>query len=157
MPDFLHFQQSEHFPALLAAILIFMITIFLAVKRWIGFSVTFLLLLFSLAAGFLIDQVQNGQNYFQQTSYPNHFYPAAKDDFKMQITQAVEDLKNEVSNEKENIRLIIDQVQEVIHSVETQKEKLQQFIEETRVRFKNSVMDPKDMKDTGTEDLLKRE
>jgi hypothetical protein len=131
--------QSPHVVALLIAILIFLITIFLIVKRWIGFPVALLLLVFSLIAGLIINHQQSLQCYLN--SYlPSSSSPQkgeeSQDAFQKQMLQAVEDLKLEVSTEKENLRRVVDQVQEIFNSMDVQKQKLQQFIEETREKFK---------------------
>jgi hypothetical protein len=135
MSPALNFLQSEHLLALLIAILIFLTTIFLVAKRWIGFSITLLLLLFSLAAGLLINYQQELLHYLRLSSSPIED-GMTTEDFHKQMLKAVEDLKLEVSTEKENLRLIMTQVQEIINSMDMQKQKLQNFIEETRERFK---------------------
>lgn len=129
-----HIFQSEHVLALLSASFIFLITIFLVVKRWIGFSTASLLLLFSLAAGFLIDHMQ----IFPHDAPPSSSFnnETSQEVFQQHMLQAVEDLKTEVLTEKENLRRVMKQVQEVFDSVDVQKQKLQNFIEETREHFK---------------------
>ena len=130
--------QSPHVLALFIAVLIFLVTIFLIVKRWIGFPVTFLLLLFSLTAGLIINYQQTFQCYLS-SSCPS-FNPITRDDsqdaFHKQMLQAVEDLKLEVKTEKEKLQSAMDQIQEIFSSMDAQKQKLQQFIEETEERFK---------------------
>jgi hypothetical protein len=132
------FFQSPHVLALFIAILIFLMTIFLVVKRWIGFSVTLLLLLFSLVAGLVINHQQIFQDYIH--SYSSSATPLIGEDvqdaFHKQMMQALEDLKVEVNAEKENLRQVVNQVQEIFDTMEAQKQKLQNFIEETRERFK---------------------
>lgn len=137
MSSTLQFFQSAPVIALLIAILIFATTIFLAVKRWITFSLTVLLLLFSLAAGLMINH-QQMLHYYLNSSPPSNALTNedTQDAFHAQMLQAVEDLKLEVKTEKENLRRVMNQVQEIFDSVDVQKKKLQTFIEETRERFK---------------------
>lgn len=137
MNQFYDFIQSEHFFAFLIACIVFLITILLVVKKRIGFIIALLLLLFSLAAGLLI----NNQNAFRQflTSYSHAQHPkddGTQDAFRKQMLQAVEDLKGEVKAEKENLHQVVKQVQDIVSSIDAQKQKLQQFIEETREKFK---------------------
>ena len=136
MSSAVDFLQSNHVLALLIAILIFLTTILLVVKRWIGFSITLLLLLFSLAAGLLINNQQDFQHYFSGISSKNQEEISAEN-FHKQMLQAVEDLKSEVSVEKEHLRHVMEQVQDIFDSMDMQKQKLQNFIEEVRQRFKN--------------------
>ncbi|WP_068468223.1 hypothetical protein [Candidatus Protochlamydia phocaeensis] len=138
MHSFLQFLQSDHMMAFIIAVLIFLVTILLVVKRWIGFSITLLLLVFSLAAGLAINNQQAFQGYmddYRQTRLNER----QQDVFKKQVLQAVEDLRIEVNSEKENLRQAMSQVQEIFDRVERQKQKLQNFIEETRERFKSEM------------------
>ncbi len=139
MQTFSQFLQTDHVIALLIAVLIFLMTIFLAVKRWIGFSITLLLLLFSLAAGVLINNQHAFQGYLGHYSSSAPALPLAEansDVFQKQMLKAVEDLQTEMQTEKENLRQLKQQVQDLFVSMDTQKQKLQNFIEETRERFK---------------------
>ena len=133
------FLQSEHVLALLITVLIFLTTIFLVVKRWIGFSVTFLLLLFSLGAGLIINNQQALQDYLYGKNPPHLTEDNTQDAFQKQMMQAVEDIKLEVNTEKENLRKVMNQVQEIFDSMEAQKQKLQNFIEETRDTFNKEL------------------
>lgn len=132
----IHFLQSDHITAFLVALLIFLITIFLVVKKWIGFSMAFLLLLFSLAAGLLVNQQHTIRHYFYPSGLVNH--KTSSDDFQQQMVQAVQNLQTEMATEKDNLLQVMDQMQEVFQSVDAQKQKLQNFIEETRERFKTT-------------------
>jgi hypothetical protein len=133
-----HFFESPHVLALVIAILIFLITIFLVVKRWIGFSLTLLLLIFSLAAGLIINQQQTIRDYLNSSSSSSN--PMAlnesQDPFHTQVMKALEDLRLEVNTEKENIRHLMSQVQEIFDSMDAQKQKLQNFIDEVQQRFR---------------------
>lgn len=138
MHTFSQFLQTDHVLALLIAILIFLTTLFLVVKRWIGFSITLLLLLFSLAAGIIINNQQVFQGYLDHYSSTRHLpeADANSDVFQKQILQAVTDLQIEMQTEKENLLQLKKQMQDIFDSMDTQKQKLQNFIEETRERFK---------------------
>ena len=138
MQSAVDFFSSEHILALLIAVLIFLTTVFLVVKRWIGFSIALLLLLFSLAAGMIVNNQQMFHQYF--SSYENlagrSENTGAQDAFQKQILKAVEDLKTEVHAEKENLNQVMTQMVEIVNSIDAQKQKLQNFIDETRERFK---------------------
>lgn len=139
MHTFSQLLQTDHVLALLIALLIFLMTLFLAVKRWIGFSITLLLLLFSLAAGVLINNQHAFQGYLGHYSPSTLALPLAEgnsDAFQKHILKAVEDLQTEMQTEKENLLQLKQQVQDLFVSMDTQKQKLQNFIEETRERFK---------------------
>jgi hypothetical protein len=147
LPDFF---QSDHFLALLAALLIFLIALFLVVKRWIGFWIALLLLLFSLAAGFLINHQNSIENYLE-TSQSVDEVGEKEDSFRKQMVQAVADLKIELGIEKENLKKVVHQVQEIVDSIDVQKQKLQHFIEETRERFKAESSSKSSSSDSATE------
>jgi hypothetical protein len=125
----LRFLESESAIALLVAAVIFFITLFLVVKQWIGFSLTLLLLLFALVAGFMVNN-QHVLNCYTSEHQEIRLQDKEEDAFKKQIFQAIEDLKIEVNSEKENIQHVMAQIQEVINEVDSQKQKLQSFIDE---------------------------
>lgn len=95
--------------------------------------------LFILAIGL----VANYRDFFlrlfpaeQQATYSQSDTPA---NFQSQLLQAIEDLKLEAEIEKANLNRIMDQVQEIFKEVDTQKQKLQQFIEETHERLTTDI------------------
>lgn len=128
------FFSSNQVIALLSAVSIFIVTIFLVAKRWIGFPITLILLLFALIAGILINNPQFFSEYSNQYSGLNL---EQQEDFKKQMLQAIDDVKQEVSTEKENLQHLKDQVQDIFNQLDTQKQKLDSFIEETRNRFQS--------------------
>lgn len=98
-----------------------LLAIFLAKRRWIAFSITLPL--------FLVMIIISAIAVFKTNS--------SEDAFQQQIQQAVNDLKREVNGEKENYKLAVSQVQEIFDSIDIQKQKIQQFIEETKDKFKS--------------------
>ena len=136
MNQIIDFLQTDHVLALIIACLIFLATIFLVVKRWVGFSIAVLLLIFSLVAGLVINNQHAVQQYFNAYAASSKGEEGSQDAFRKQMLQAVEDLKLEMSAEKENLKRVMDQVHEIVDSIDVQKNKLQHFIEETRERFK---------------------
>ncbi|WP_042279864.1 hypothetical protein [Candidatus Protochlamydia sp. R18] len=131
------FLQSEPRLALLIAVLIFFITIFLVIKKWIGFSVALLLLIFSLAAGLVIKNQQFFETYASE--YQHQFHNQENEAFKKQILQALEDIKKEVNIERENCHQVMNQVQAIFEQMDAEKQKLQLFIEETKEKFKKEA------------------
>ncbi len=129
-----HFFESDHVVALLIAVLIFLTTIFLVVKRWIGFPIALLLLFFTLVTGIVINNQDALNSYLKPHS--KTALNQDQDAFRSQIMQAVEGLKTEVETEKNNLRTVMGQVQEIFDHMEVQKQKLQNFIDETREHFK---------------------
>lgn len=143
MDTFLEFLQTDKVIALISAVFIFFVTILLVSKRWINFPVTLLLLLFAIASGLVISNYHALQSYFHDYNQ-NGFKKEQEDQesFKTQLLQAVEDVKTEVSSEKENLRLLKGQVEEIFDLMDVQKQKLKSFIEETREHFKSEKTDP---------------
>ncbi|MCE2982593.1 MAG: hypothetical protein LW832_03400 [Parachlamydia sp.] len=128
------FLKNESLIAFIAGIIVFSLTLLLVVKRWIGFSFAVILLLFALAAGFLISHhyaigtyMEGGQHVSVQT----------KEDaaFQEKVWKAIEDLKVEFTYEKDKIALIKTQIEDVIKDLDTQKQQLQIFMEETNTEF----------------------
>lgn len=136
--SFLNFLSSEHMIAFLVTVSVFLITIFLVVKRWIGFSIASLFLLFALAAGVITNYQQEIHHYLTGTPYlASPEVPS--EDFHKQMAQAVENLKVEITSEKENLQHLMSQVQEIFDSMDKEKQKLHNFIEEVREHFKTDT------------------
>jgi len=135
MDTFWQFLLQEQVAAILIATLIFLITIILVAIRKISFSITLLLLLFSLLVGLAVNNQSAFQAYMAQ---PSSNISEQQDAFNKQIQHAYENLQSEVNSERENIVRLLGQVMEVFDQVEEQKEKLQNFIEETRSHFNES-------------------
>jgi hypothetical protein len=125
----------DHVLGFTVALVIFLLTLFLAARRWIGFWTTLVLLVFSLVAGMLADRTHSFRSYFEGAAKVEDV-SLAREDFQSQVLHAVENLKLEVSNEKQNLNKVMGQVQVIFDSLEEQKKKLQSFIVETREHFK---------------------
>lgn len=138
--SFWEFLQTDKVIALLAAMLIFFVTIFLVSKKWINFSITLLLLLFAIASGLAISNYDLFKNYYQNCQ--NISSQEQQAHFNTQMIQAVEDIKMEVHAEKENLRHLMHQVEEIFDQMDIQKRKLKNFIEETKENFKREKNNP---------------
>jgi hypothetical protein len=141
------YLQSDPVLALAVAVVIFLLTILFVVKRWVGFPGACLLLLLALTAGILLNHRQSF-HYYDASPQAASLTPveASIDTFQKQVLLAVEELQREIKVEKENVQQITKQIQEIFASLDTQKQKLQNFIEETRQKFKKEEA----LKETGS-------
>lgn len=126
------FFSSNQVMALLASTGIFILTLFFVAKRWIGFSIAFILLLFALIAGVLINNPQFFSEFSQKSVHANE---EQQNNFKKQVLEAIDNVKYEVNVEKENFQHLKNQMQDLLNQLDTQKQKLDRFIEETRHHF----------------------
>ncbi len=127
--------HSIHIVALLVGFVVFLFTVFLAAKGWITISQTFLLLLFSLAAGTLI----NNQAYFHhKTTLNDPIFASENTDnhFQDQMVQALENIRTELNYDRESLQHIVSQLDELFNQVDLQRRKFEHFIDDTRDRFK---------------------
>jgi hypothetical protein len=147
------FFQSDPVLALAVAVVIFLLTILLVVKRWVGFPGACLLLLLALAAGILFNHRQ-AFHYYGTSSQTSSLAPveASIDTLQKQLLLTVEELQREIKVEKENVQQIMKQIQDIFASLDTQKQKLQSFIEETRQKFKKEEP-PKEAASTSVAEL----
>lgn len=109
MQDFINFILSNNGLAFGVALLIFIVTLFLVVKRLIGFVITLLLLVFALVSGFFIAN----QDLFRSIlkGYTNEATPEDKntvEQLKAQFYKAYEEIKAEIKEQKEEFSKIID-------------------------------------------------
>lgn len=129
------YLQTDQALALLITTIIFLFTILLVVKRWIGFGITFLLLLFCLGAGLAISSRRTIQCYLENC----HSVSKTDDSHLMfmdEMQQAITHMRGEVETEKETLHRLVNQVQDIFDQVDFQRQKLQHFIEDTRNHLK---------------------
>jgi len=131
MENLLDFITTNTIFAFLITVFIFIVTIFLVVRQWIGFSMALLLLVFAIAAGTAVRHYNLLKSYIYLSEEPS------QSEFNKQITKVVEDVRMEVSSEKENLHLLMKQVEDLFDQMNQQKIKLQQFIEETTEHFRS--------------------
>jgi len=135
MDQILIFFQTDTVIAFLTALFIFFVTIFLVIKRWIGFSLTLLLLLFAITAGVVIRHHRLLESYL--LVYKNNEFENQESLFQKQFVQAVSDIKGELSTENDNFQKLVNQVEDMFDQMDAQTQKLQTFIDEARERFKS--------------------
>ncbi len=109
MQDVINFLLSNNGLAFGVALLIFIITLFLVVKRLIGFVITLLLLTFALVSGFFIAN----QDLFRSIlkGYTSDATPEDRDtvtQLKTQFYKSYEEIKAEIKQQKEEFEKIIN-------------------------------------------------
>lgn len=109
MQDVINFLLSNNGLAFGVALLIFIITLFLVVKRLIGFVITLLLLTFALVSGFFIAN----QDLFRSIlkGYTSDATPEDRDtvtQLKTQFYKSYEEIKAEIKQQKEEFQKIIN-------------------------------------------------
>jgi predicted PurR-regulated permease PerM len=132
MPDFREFMQNQSAIALIISLFFSAIAIFLRSMRFIGFPTLLLLLFISITSGIMISNPQ----LLQYKAEPKPIDVSDSATFKNQITQLVKEVQSEVSAEKENLRDLMNQVDEIFDQLDREKQKLQSFISEARENFK---------------------
>ena len=133
--------MSDTVHAFLLALVIFFATIFLFVRQWIGFSMVILLLFFAIAAGAIASHYHIIQGYIEDYRQ-NRLEESSQSAFKKQITQALEDVKIEVTAEKENLHQLMQKLDQLYDQMNIQKVKLQQFIDKTKEHFQIEESQP---------------
>ena len=121
--------HHQHLFAFVISCAIFIITLLLAVKRWINFPIAGILIFLSLAIGFYLNFHNQWHLLYESDSHKN---VEKTDHFQNEVLSAIEDLKKEVTIEKENINRITKEISEVFISMEAQTQKIQTFIDEVK-------------------------
>ena len=113
-------------------------------KRYIKFSMAFFLFVVVLIiAFFMVDQsfepqierqTDLEQKFLLLDFFKNH-EEITSEDFQKELLEAIKDLKIEAETEKESFNDVLQQLENVIHSMDVQREKLKEFIEEIRFQF----------------------
>ena len=109
MQDVINFLFSNNGLAFGVALLIFIITLFLVVKRLIGFIITLILLAFALISGFFIAN----QDLFRSIlkGYTSDATPEDREavtQLKSQLYNSYEEIKEEVLEQKVELEKIIN-------------------------------------------------
>ena len=133
--------QSDQVVALVIASFIFFVTIILVTRNRIGFSMTLLLLLFSLVVGLAVN---NQSAFLSYLNHPIHKVDENQDAFNKQIQLAIANLQSEVDLEKDNLLRVMGQMFDVLDQLEEQKQKLETFLERTHSHFNEEEVHPKD-------------
>lgn len=118
MNEFINCVYTTHGLAYATGVVIFVITLWLAAKRFIGLGVTFLFLLFALIAAQSISNQEAIKQYFNNllSSSPSTAYKAEnttegeKVDINAKLQKAYDDLKSEFMLEKEKWQKLYDEV-----------------------------------------------
>lgn len=135
------FQSLE--PELLIASLIllflFLILFFLIMKKWIRFFIPLFFLAFFILIDFAVKNQEELEPSFPSLPTASENREIPPENFEKQMMQAVADLKNEVSIEKENLRQVVEEVQGIFDSLEIQKEKFHSFFGQLRLHFQQNL------------------
>lgn len=135
MHSLLEFMKSDAMIGLLVSILLFALIVFFVVRRSITLSTAAILLTACGMLGLLIGHYRDIGSYVNNVHQTPQSMLETDNTFKQQLLQAVEDIRTEVSTEKANLQIVSNQVQEIMKQMDVQKQKLQQFIVETRENF----------------------
>lgn len=113
MQEVTNFLLSNNGLAFIIAFIIFIITLYLVVKRSIGFIITLLLLCFAIVSGFFIAN----QDLFRDIlkTYAGNATPeeqATAEQLKAQFFKSYEEIKAELKQQKEEFSKIINKKEE---------------------------------------------
>lgn len=110
MDEFLDFILSNNGAAFAIALLIFLVTVWLVIKRLIGFVITVVLLLFALVSGFFVanaDLVREILKNVAGKSTPRE--QQTLEQLKNQFFKSYEEIKNEFAEQKQEFDRILKQ------------------------------------------------
>ncbi len=138
----LNILQSPHLLALALTLLVFLITLLLALRWNIRVLTGVLILICGLAVSLVINYYQEFRSGFHKAPPPSESAEENQKEFSQQMKQAIEDLWKEIQTEKKQLSAVMLQVQEILDSMNAEKMKLQNFIEETRERFQSQHTSP---------------
>lgn len=113
MQEVTSFLLSNNGLAFGIAFIIFIITLYLVVKRSIGFLITLLLLCFAIVSGFFVANQDLFRDFLK--SYTGQATPeeqATVDQLKTQLYKSYEEIKAELKQQKEEFSKIINKKEE---------------------------------------------
>lgn len=109
MNEVIDFFSNNTTLAYVTAVVIFIVTIYLLIRRLIGFMVTLLLLAFALASGLAIANYDLFREVLTSFKYdPSKTKEDQYSHFKTQLSKAYEELKEEFQDQKKKIEAMYD-------------------------------------------------
>lgn len=108
MQDILNFLATNNGAALVIALLIFLVTLVLVVKRLIGFVITIVLLIFAIVSGFFVANADLFRDVLKgMTANSTPEERQTVEQLKAQFQKAYEELKSDLKTQKEEFQKII--------------------------------------------------
>lgn len=106
--------------ALTIGLVLFVITLIMTSMRWIGFSVTFLLLLFTLITAMAVANLDVIRTCIQSPSLEHSAHVEVKiSEFQEQILKSVDQLKAEIEIQKHKVQALTDELEALKKTHET--------------------------------------
>lgn len=124
MASFTQFIPIDPLVGLSVALLIFLITVFLTAKQYIGFSIAFLLLLFTPIAGLIVTNHSAIRDYFLASSVVRPSDRIDFDKFQSETEKTFIDLKAEFDRQNEKLHTLTTEVNALAESIETEKNRI---------------------------------
>jgi biopolymer transport protein ExbB/TolQ len=111
MNEFIDFILSNNGAAIAIALLIFIVTVWLVIKRLIGFVITIILLAFALISGFAVanaDLVREIIKNLAGKSTPQE--QQTLDQLKQQVFKSYDEIRKEFSQQKEEFQKLLNKL-----------------------------------------------
>lgn len=156
MEEYIHSLTSNNALALAVAALIFIVTVTLVVKKVISFVITLILLFFAIMSGLAIANNDIVRDYLKQWTHegdanldqsPNQQpKETTLESIRHEVIKFLEMLINKLSDEKQNptpsdqqAALHREAVRQLIYQLDTNREKLQGFLDEQQQQQQSSM------------------
>ena len=122
--------------ALGVTLLIFLITMFLVAKQIIGFSMTFLLLIFALVTGILMNNHTSIDNYLTHENVSDtSIIESIKNEMIQQnqlMINRLDVIEKDLSHDKEERKQMVNSIQEMKNQFASDKKSLEQLVQTTK-------------------------
>jgi len=103
------------------SVIIFLITLFLVSRQLIGFSITLLLLLFTLAVGVTISSQEWIRNYYQTKSQAQTGSSADLEAYQKQVQNSFDSFKTDFDSQMQKVNDQLEKIYEKIQSPSVEK------------------------------------
>lgn len=130
MHSFFQFLQTHHLLGPIIGGLILIVAIFLLVKKRLKFSTFLSLFIFSLFITFLFNYKKSSSLSVQKEKTSESV------SFENRIEKAIQNIETELKIEKENLHVLMKEVEKLFDVVEKETKKINELIEETKAHFK---------------------
>jgi hypothetical protein len=147
---FLFLTKNETL-AICVPFLVFVITLFLSVRKSIGFFVTVALLAFSLSAGLAIMNYRMVRDWIQNDIPEAHYVTLKQlvEEFKEEMVDSLGDIQlqlSELEEEKETFQQVAHGNSYLLQKIEAQESRIELLLQATEASLKSPAKEPKEDK-----------
>ena len=130
MDEWINFFLSNQVLAVAVPTLIFFVTVFLVVRRAVGFFLTLLFMLFALASGLAIVNYDVVRTYITENRRDISGLENEFRDMKRELQRVFEDLQSDLNDQRQNARKVLASGRDMLDEMDKQTAEFQAYMQD---------------------------